>query len=83
MNFDVAGQRRVRGQFRRLTFRREFASRRAIEVVELTLDGVELSVSSCTVPLVYFGLAARELHVALRGRLCDDLLSLLERHANA
>lgn len=76
--FDIAGKRRVRCKFRRRTFGDMFASRSAVEVVKLTLDGGRVLVQFMHRPAGVFGLAARELRIALLSRLCDGFLSLFE-----
>ena len=79
---DVAGQRRVRRQLRRSALGRELAPRRAVEVVELALDGVRVGGQLVHRPAGVLGFAARELDVALLGRLGDDLLCAARRSAN-
>src|SRR5215208_50941 len=63
--FDVAGQRWMRRQLGRTACRRELAAGRAIEIVELTLDGSGVGRQPMHCAAGVLRLAARELDVAL------------------
>ncbi len=76
--FDAAGKRRVRRQFRRRTLGGVFAPGSAVEVIKLTLNSSGVLIQFMHGSACVFGLAARELRIALLCRLGDGFLPLFE-----
>ena len=76
--FHVTAQRRVCRELRRASLGGELPSRRAVEVIELTLNGMGILIQLMIRPAGVFGFTASKLHVALLHRVADDLLSLFE-----
>src|SRR5688572_14792440 len=76
---DRTAQRRMRRELRRAALRREFTSRRSIEVVELALDGVSVLLELVDRATGVFRFTALELDIPLRRRVGDDLFPLLNR----
>ena len=75
---DVTAERRVRGEFRRAAFGREFTSWRTVEVIKLTLDRVDVFIQFMARSAGVLGLTASKLYIALFGCLFEDFLSLFE-----
>jgi len=62
---DVTAERRMRGEFRRATFGRVFASWRAVKVIKLALNGVGAFIQLMARSTGVFGLTASKLYMAL------------------
>jgi len=75
---DVARQRWTRGEFQRTAYWRVFTPRRAVEIIELTLNRVSVGRQFMDRAADVFDLAAGKLRIALLRRGCDEFLSLLD-----